>query len=65
MGLQRLGNALSLSGKRSLCSSFALKLHTTMTSPAIVTPTMAVLALQLLGREYHPPVGDQTCLGYL
>ncbi|KAF8426940.1 ribonuclease III domain-containing protein, partial [Tirmania nivea] len=61
----RLGNALSLSGKRSLCSSFALKLHTTMARPAIVAPMMAVLDLQLLGREYQPPVGDQTCLGYL
>ncbi|KAF2456215.1 ribonuclease III domain-containing protein [Lineolata rhizophorae] len=26
---------------------------------------MAVLAFQLAGCEYQPPVGDQTCLGYL
>lgn len=33
--------------------------------PPIVAPIIAVFAFQLEGREYHPPVGDQTCLGYL
>jgi len=31
----------------------------------MVAPMMAVFAFQFAGREYHPPVGDHTCLGYL
>ncbi|KAF2089687.1 ribonuclease III, partial [Saccharata proteae CBS 121410] len=31
--------------------------------PTITPPMTAVFAFQFLGCEYHPPVGDQTCLG--
>lgn len=34
-------------------------------SPMTTAPMTAVLAFQFLGCEYHPPAGDQTCLGYL
>ena len=34
-------------------------------SPKITIPNTAVFAFQFEGREYQPPAGDQTCLGYL
>lgn len=31
----------------------------------MVAPMTAVFCFQLAGWAYHPPAGDQTCLGYL
>lgn len=39
--------------------------HTIAVSPNMTTPIIAVFAFQLAGCAYHPPAGDQTCLGYL
>lgn len=33
--------------------------------PIITAAMTAVFAFQFAGCEYHPPAGDQTCLGYL
>lgn len=33
--------------------------------PTITTAMTAVFAFQFAGWVYHPPAGDQTCLGYL
>ena len=40
-------------------------LHTIAVIPIMTAPITAVFAFQLAGCEYHPPAGDQTCLGYL
>jgi hypothetical protein len=40
-------------------------LHAHAVMPKMVRPMMAVLPFQFFGLEYQPPVGDQTCLGYL
>lgn len=39
--------------------------HAIAVIPMTTTPITAVLAFQLAGCPYHPPAGDQTCLGYL
>lgn len=39
--------------------------HAIAVIPKITTPITAVFAFQLAGCAYHPPAGDQTCLGYL
>jgi hypothetical protein len=31
----------------------------------MAAPLMAVFDFQFPGRQYQPPAGDQTCLGYL
>ena len=61
----RLGKGLAASGKVLRVSSCALLVHTKSVIPAITVAMTAVLAFQLPGCEYQPPVGDQTCLGYL
>lgn len=33
--------------------------------PITTIPITAVFAFQFAGCAYHPPDGDQTCLGYL
>ena len=33
--------------------------------PMTTNPITAVFAFQFAGWPYHPPAGDQTCLGYL
>lgn len=40
-------------------------LQTIAVMPMMTTPMTAVFAFQLAGCAYHPPDGDQTCLGYL
>ena len=39
--------------------------HAIAVIPKTTTPITAVFAFQLAGCAYHPPAGDQTCLGYL
>lgn len=39
--------------------------HAMAVIPITTAPITAVFAFQLAGCEYHPPAGDQTCLGYL
>lgn len=60
-----LGKNLPFSGIRVLSSSSALMLQTTAVIPNMMTVKTAVLDFQFLGCAYHPPAGDQTCLGYL
>lgn len=38
--------------------------HAIAVIPIMTTPITAVFAFQLAGCAYHPPAGDQTCLGY-
>lgn len=33
--------------------------------PNMIAIIIAVFVFQFAGCEYHPPAGDQTCLGYL
>lgn len=40
-------------------------LHAIAVIPMTTSPITAVFAFQLAGCPYHPPAGDQTCLGYL
>lgn len=40
-------------------------LHTIAVIPTMTPAMTAVFAFQLTGWAYHPPDGDQTCLGYL
>ena len=40
-------------------------LHATDVIPNMTTIIIAVFVFQLAGCAYHPPAGDQTCLGYL
>lgn len=61
----RLGKKRPGSGNLSLYSRSALMLQVIVTMPMITMPMTAVLAFQLAGCAYHPPDGDQTCLGYL
>lgn len=61
----RLGKKRPGSGNLVLYSRSALMLQTTAVMPAMTSPMTAVLAFQLAGCAYHPPAGDQTCLGYL
>lgn len=52
-------------GKAVLNSLSALNFHALAVIPNITATMIAVFAFQLLGWEYQPPAGDQTCLGYL
>jgi len=61
----RLGKKRWRSGILSRYSRFALNIKAMPAMLAMVRPTTAVLAFQLLGWAYQPPAGDQTCLGYL
>ncbi len=61
----RLGKKRPGSGNLVLYSRSALMLQTTAVMPKMTSPMTAVLAFQLAGCAYHPPAGDQTCLGYL
>lgn len=61
----RLGKKRSGSGNLVLVSRSALMLHTIAVMPKMTPVMTAVFAFQLAGWAYHPPEGDQTCLGYL
>jgi hypothetical protein len=43
----------------------ALTLNTTAVTANMNSHVRAVLDFQFAGSEFQPPVGDQTCLGYL
>lgn len=61
----RDGKKRPSSGNFVRVSLSALSFHINPVSPTITMPKTAVFAFQFAGREYQPPAGDQTCLGYL
>lgn len=61
----RLGKKRPGSGNLVLISRSALMLQAIATMPTMTAPITAVFDFQLAGCAYHPPEGDQTCLGYL
>lgn len=60
-----LGKKRPGSGILCLNSRSALSFHARPVIPRTTREKTAVLAFQLDGWVYQPPVGDQTCLGYL
>lgn len=60
-----LGKNRSGSGILYRTSRSALSFQVKATRMELRARTTAVLAFQLAGCEYQPPLGDQTCLGYL
>ena len=59
----RLGKNLPFSGIRGLTSLSAPMFQAMAVIPMTTTPITAVFAFQFAGCAYHPPAGDQTCLG--
>ena len=56
---------MSGSGILYRCSFSALTFQAVAVNPKMTSPIIAVFDFQFAGCEYHPPAGDQTCLGYL
>lgn len=65
MTYHRLGKNCPFAGNLCRNSLSALRLHAYAVIPNITAPTTAVFDFQFAGWQYHPPEGDQTCLGYL